>query len=437
MRAGCNVGDFGDAGWDGIAALILAPGVPLTHPEPHAVVKNALAAGVEVIGDVELFCRQRRETAPLTPVVAITGTNGKSTTTALVAHLLRELGHDVQMGGNIGKAVLTLDELSEQRVYVIELSSFQIDLTPSLNPTVGVVLNVTPDHIDRHGTVEHYASVKERLAQRADAPCIGLDDAITRAMADRVAMPDRRITFTNVEARAADADFFAEGTKLYARSWDGDSNPVVEVADIAGVASLRGSHNVQNALAALAALWALRLRFEADGQDLPPVWDKAKLAAALRSFPGLPHRMEEVGRAGTVLFINDSKATNADSTEKALAAFPADIHWILGGKAKDGGITALESYFPRVKKAYLIGAASDEFAGTLDGKVAYERCGTLEAAVKAAAQNAMRAKAGSPVVLLSPACASYDQFRNFEERGDAFRRHVAGLKGVVLRERGA
>jgi UDP-N-acetylmuramoylalanine--D-glutamate ligase len=392
-------------------------------------VKKAQAAGVEVIGDVELLFRERALSCPDAPVVAITGTNGKSTTTALIAHILRDLGCDVQMGGNIGRAVLTLEPPAPDRIYVLELSSFQIDLTPSLKPTVGVVLNVTPDHIDRHGTVEHYAAVKERLAVGAEAVAIGIDDDLTRAMAGRVAPASRLYKFSADAPVPKDAMFFAQGQKLFARDRDGAA--AVEIASVSGVRSLRGRHNTQNALAALAAIRALDDKFAAQGKG-QGLFKSEALARAIASFPGLPHRMEEIGSLGRMLFINDSKATNADSTDKALASWERGIYWILGGKSKDGGITTLEPFFPRIAKAYLIGSASDEFAATLDGKVSYERSETLDAAVAAAVKDAASDTGAEPVVLLSPACASYDQYKNFELRGDHFRRLVTALPGIKL-----
>jgi UDP-N-acetylmuramoylalanine--D-glutamate ligase len=427
-KAGVPLVDLHTADWSQFAALVLAPGVPLTHPEPHWTVKKAQAAGVEIIGDVELFFRERALSSLDAPVIAITGTNGKSTTTALVSHILRELGCDVQMGGNIGRAVLTLDPPSPDRVYVLELSSFQIDLTPTLNPTVGVVLNVTPDHIDRHGTVEHYAAVKERLAVGAEVVAIGIDDDFTRAMAGRVSPASRLYRFSAELPLPAAARFFSEGQTLYTRELGGSAT---EITSLAGVRSLRGRHNIQNALAALAAIQALEDRLAEQGKARG-LFKPEALARAIRSFPGLPHRMEEIGSVGRVLFINDSKATNADSTDKALASWERGIYWILGGKSKDGGITTLAPFFPRIAKAYLIGASSDEFAATLEGKVAFERCGTLDAAVAAAIGDAATDSGAEPVVLLSPACASYDQYKNFEQRGDHFRRLVTALPGVKL-----
>ncbi|MCJ2138915.1 UDP-N-acetylmuramoyl-L-alanine--D-glutamate ligase [Methylobacterium sp. E-066] len=403
--AGIGTQDLREADWSGVIALVLSPGVPLTHPEPHWTVRLAREAGIEIIGDIELFCRERRARAPEAPFVAITGTNGKSTTTALIAHVLAQAGRDVQMGGNIGTAILSLEPPDAGRVHVIEMSSFQIDLTPSLDPTVGVLMNITPDHLDRHGTMEQYAAIKERLISGAGLAVVGIDDGPSRAIADRRTGDLVRVHVPAGDALCTDALTVRDGI---VRDPDGTA-----LADVNGIGSLRGTHNWQNAAVAVAVARALGLTGEA-------------IQAGLSSFPGLPHRMEEVGRRGGVLFVNDSKATNADSTEKALTAF-RDIHWILGGKAKEGGIFPLVPYFQRVAHAYLIGAASDAFAATLEGVVPYTRCETLEVAVPKAAENAAASGAPEPVVLLSPACASYDQFRNFEIRGDRFRELVQAL----------
>ncbi|SFL01372.1 UDP-N-acetylmuramoyl-L-alanine--D-glutamate ligase [Methylorubrum salsuginis] len=401
---GIAVSDLREADWSGFDALVLAPGVPLTHPEPHWTVPLAKAAGIAIIGDIEIFCRERAARAPGAPFVAITGTNGKSTTTALTAHVLRETGRDVQMGGNIGTAILSLEPPAEGRVHVIELSTFQIDLTPSLAPSIGVLLNLTPDHLDRHGTMENYAAIKERVVSSAGLAVIGVDDAYCAAIAARRGEPRMRI---HVEGHGEEAgDLIVQGPRIL----DSDG---ASLADLSGIGSLRGAHNGQNAAVAVAVARALGI-------------EGAALATGLKSFPGLAHRMEGLGRRGRVLFVNDSKATNADSTEKALLAF-RDIHWIVGGKAKEGGIEPLSPLFDRIAHAYLIGASSDAFAATLEGRVPFTRCGTLEVATETAAKAAAASEAPEPVVLLSPACASYDQFPNFEVRGDRFRALVQAL----------
>ena len=412
--AGLTARNLRELDWGQVAALVLAPGVPLTHPVPHWSVLKAREAGIEVIGDIELFCRERRRHAPDAPFVAITGTNGKSTTTALIAHLMQTAGYDTQLGGNIGTAILSLEPPRMGRVHVIEMSSYQIDLTPSLDPTVGILLNVSEDHIDRHGTIENYAAVKERLVagvKPEGTAIIGVDDGFSRAIADRLDQAGKRVVRVSVKNPLADGLYVEHETIL--RSASGARS---EVARLGGIGSLRGQHNAQNAACAAAATLAIGVK-----QDV--------LQQGLRSFPGLAHRMEQVGRRGHVLFVNDSKGTNADATAHALSSF-ADIFWIAGGKPKAGGITSLEGFFPRIRKAYLIGEAAAEFAGTLGNKVPHAMSGTLEVAVAQAAADAEASGLTDAVVLLSPACASFDQFRNFEIRGARFRDLVQALPGV-------
>ncbi len=367
-----------------------------------------------MIGDIELFCRERRHVAPDVPLVAITGTNGKSTTTALVAHLAASAGMDVQLGGNIGTAILSLAPPQAGRVYVIECSSYQIDLALSLDPSVGILINLSEDHLDRHGTMEHYAAVKERLVAgvpKEGTAVVGVDDDWCSVIADRLERSGKPVVRISVQHRLANG-IYAEQQHIM-RVAEGKASAI---AEIAGIGSLRGQHNAQNAACAAAAALALGL-------------SPSAIQAGLRSFPGLAHRMEEVGRRGAVLFVNDFKATNADSSAQALACF-SDIFWIAGGKPKTGGIELLRSFFPRIRKAYLIGQAAREFAATLDGDVPHEITRTLDKALAAAAHDAERSSAAEPVVLLSPACASFDQYRNFEIRGDAFRALVRALPGV-------
>jgi len=412
---GFNVRDLRDLDWSRVAALILSPGVPLTHPQPHWSALLALAAGVPVIGDIELFASERARYGPGVPMVAITGTNGKSTTTALIAHLLRETGIDVQMGGNIGTPILALEPFADNQAFVIECSSYQIDLAPSLTPTIGVLINLSEDHLDRHGSMQHYADVKQRLiagVTEDGAAIIGVDDDWCREIADNAehfGKPVIRISATHALADGVYAQTTARGTQLV-RAQGGVATPI---ADLSGIGSLRGIHNAQNAACAVAAALTLGLRAEA-------------IQRGLASFPGLAHRIEEVARRGDVLFVNDSKATNADSAARALACFD-DIFWIAGGKPKTGGIASLAEFFPRIRKAYLIGEAAADFAATLAGKVPAEIAGTLDAATQMAARDAAASGAKQPVVLLSPACASFDQFPNFEVRGARFKEIVAAL----------
>ncbi len=395
--------------WEQISALVLSPGVPLTHPKPHGVVAHANAAKVPVIGDVELFAREVEGKAP---VIAITGTNGKSTTTALVGHILKECGFDVQVGGNFGNSVLELAPPSAKTIYVLEMSSFQIDLAPGLHPDVALLSNLSPDHIDRHGSMENYAAIKARLLQQASKTgqlLIGVDDDHSAAIFTRLSSNGGAIAHPVSVGKVLGRGIFVVDGMLY----DATQGRATKVMDMADATRLPGAHNWQNAALAYGAV-------------KPYVSDTKAIVAAIASFPGLAHRMEDVGRIGKVQFVNDSKATNADATARALAVYP-DIFWIAGGKAKDGGIDSLAAFFPRIRKAYLIGDAASQFAKTLDGKAPYIMSGTLDAAVALAATDAAASAVAAPVVLLSPACASYDQFKDFEQRGDVFRAQVARL----------
>ncbi|PYE90163.1 UDP-N-acetylmuramoyl-L-alanine--D-glutamate ligase [Phyllobacterium leguminum] len=406
--AGIPTGDLRQADWKDFSSFVLSPGVPLTHPRPHWTVDIARAAGVEIIGDIEMFVRERTRSAPDSPFIAITGTNGKSTTTALIAHIVKSSDRDVQLGGNIGTAVMTLDPPARDKYYVVECSSYQIDLAPSINPTAGILLNLTPDHLDRHGTMQHYADIKERLVAGSDTAIVGVDDSYCAGIADRLERAGKTIIRISKRQTLADG-LFANGPKLM-RSGGGT---VEELVSLEGIGSLRGEHNAQNALAAIAACLAVGLGVE-------------EIRDGLKSFPGLAHRMEQVARRGKVLFVNDSKATNADAAAPALSSFER-IYWIAGGLPKEGGIASLSGFFPRIAKAYLIGEAAPQFAATLGEAAPYEISGTIAAAVQHAARDAAEDGVAEPVVLLSPACASFDQFQNFEKRGEAFREAVMAV----------
>jgi UDP-N-acetylmuramoylalanine--D-glutamate ligase len=401
--------------WEDIAALILSPGVPLTHPKPHGVVEHANRAKVRIIGDVELFAHEIRpdpHQSSKAPIIAITGTNGKSTTTALVGHILTQCGFDAQIGGNIGKSVLELASPSAKTIYVLEMSSFQIDLAPGLTPDVGILSNLSPDHIDRHGTLENYAAIKARLMRQTAKDgqvMIGVDDAYSSAIFTQLSSSGGALAHPVSVGKVLGRGIFVVDGALY----DAMGARAVKVMDMATAARLPGTHNWQNAALAYGAV-------------RPYVSDIKAIAAAIASFPGLAHRMEDVGHIGKTAFINDSKATNADATARALAVYP-DIFWIAGGKPKDGGIESLSEFFPRVRKAYLIGEAAPQFARTLDGKAPYDMSATLDVAVASAAADAAASSVVVPVVLLSPACASYDQYKDFEQRGDIFRTLVSKL----------
>ncbi|MEM7619087.1 MAG: UDP-N-acetylmuramoyl-L-alanine--D-glutamate ligase [Pseudomonadota bacterium] len=396
--------DLRHANWSDYSAFVLAPGVPLTHPEPHWTVRKAKQYDVPILGDTELFFREHKKQGSQSKIIGITGTNGKSTTTALVAHILATNGYNTQMGGNIGKAVLELDLLQDDAFYVIEFSSYQIDLTPSLHPNASALLNITPDHLDRHGTLENYTAIKARIftqLEDGDTAVIGVDDAYCQKIADNL---KGKLAVHHISTEhSVDNGIYAKGGTLHVMEQGRETSQI----SLAGMSSLRGAHNWQNAGIAYHVLQGVGVSHD-------------EIAKGLQSFSGLEHRMQEIARLGDVLFVNDSKATNADAASKALSSFE-HIYWIVGGVAKEGGIASLTEFFPNIEKAYLIGEAADAFSHVLaEHNVAYQNYGTIEGAVAQAAKDAAQSQASEPVVLLSPACASFDQFPNFAKRGDAF-----------------
>lgn len=412
---GLELDDLNRRDWGDIAALVLSPGVPLTHPKPHRVVELAEAVGAPVIGDVELFAQavnalpeKRRP-----KIIGITGTNGKSTTTVLIGHILARTGRRVCVGGNIGNAVLSLDPPRPGSVYVLELSSYQLDLTHSLRSDVAIFLNISPDHIDRHGSFDGYFKAKQRIFEmqtECGYAVIGIDDTETSMLHSRLRARRRDdYVFPIAAGRVCARGVYALGDHVY-DALDSASRPVV---DLDLTPALPGRHNAQNAAAALAAVRLMGVSGRAAGE-------------AMQSFPGLPHRQEIVAEIDGVRFVNDSKATNMEAAQNALSSYD-NIFWIVGGRAKEDGLQALGNARDRVTKAYLIGEAAERFAAELDGQVAFEICGDLDTAVRAAARDAAASAEGG-VVLLSPAAASFDQYKSFEARGDAFRDSVARLK---------
>jgi UDP-N-acetylmuramoylalanine--D-glutamate ligase len=419
---GLPIADFTLDDFSRFDALLLSPGVPLTHPTPHWTVQKAKAAGVEIIGDVELFARTVNAAEPWKrpKVAAITGTNGKSTTTALLGHILSAAGKDALVGGNIGAGVLGLEAMHGGAVYVLELSSYQLDLTSSLKADAAVLLNISPDHLDRHGGMEGYVAAKRRVFQnqgKGDTAVVGVDDPWCQTLCTELLAVNRRTIRPISAGRAMGRGYYALQGMLY----DATGERTLEVADLSRAPGLPGRHNWQNAAAAYAAAVALGVSPK-DASD------------ALMSFPGLAHRMEDVGAVGRVRFINDSKATNADAARQAMSTVPK-FYWIAGGRPKAGGVESLADLFDRVETAYLIGEAADEFARTLEGHAPVRLCGTLERAVSDAYGDAA-ATGQDAVVLLSPACASFDQFPDFEVRGDAFRALVEALVGAPARRAG-
>ena len=362
------------AGFDGV---VVSPGVPINR---HPIADKALAAHVPLIGDIELFS-QARASLPSHKVIGITGTNGKSTTTALIHHIIETAGIPTMLGGNIGLPILDQEALPEGGVYVLELSSYQIDLCHALDCDIAVLLNITPDHLDRYDGFADYAASKERLftMQHVDkVAVIATEDDRTRMIASRINHRLMRVSSK-------------------------------QVGDQSRWPSLQGPHNAQNVAAARAVAEVLGIK-------------AATIEEGLLTYPGLPHRMERVRELGGVLYVNDSKATNPTSTAPALAAYPA-IHWILGGRAKSDELDACAPYFDHVRAAYTIGEAGPMFANILRDRMPVSECVLLDEAVRRASDAAVAGE----TVLLSPACASFDQFRDFEARGDAFRAAVEAL----------
>jgi UDP-N-acetylmuramoylalanine--D-glutamate ligase len=410
---GFPVEDLETADWARFAALVLSPGVPLTHPQPHWTVRKAAAAGVPVVGDMELYARTVAASAPAErpKTVAITGTNGKSTTTALIGWVLSRAGRDARIGGNIGVGVLGLEPPHGGAVYVLETSSYQLDLTQTFKPDVAVLTNLSPDHLDRHGDMTGYVAAKRRIfaaQDAADTAVVGVDDDWGQGICTELLAARRAAVRPISSGRAVGGGVYVLDGVLY----DATGERAVEVADLKRARSLPGRHNGQNAAAAYAAVRALGLSVEA-------------AVEGLMTFPGLAHRMEEVGRNGSVRFINDSKATNADAARQALASYPK-VFWIAGGRAKDGGIDSLTDLFGRVAHAYLIGEAAETFSRTLDGAAPWTISGDMGTAVAQAFVDAA-ATGEEAIVLLSPACASFDQYADFEQRGEAFRAAVQAL----------
>lgn len=387
---------------DGVDLVVWSPGIPHTHPKPHPLAQAARAKGIPLVCDIDLLAQAK----PDNRFLAITGTNGKSTTTTLLAHVLATAGRKVAAGGNLGTPALALPDLGPEGRYVLELSSYQLELCPNLKIHAGVLLNITPDHLGRHGGMEGYVETKRSLFDHMDkggTAVVGIDDDYCTAIAATLCAMEVSVVPISAERRLDDGISIPDGMLL-------DNG--LPIADVRDIAPLPGRHNWQNA----AAVYAM-----ARADDITP----AIIAAGLATYPGLAHRQELVAKAGGVQYVNDSKATNADASAKALACY-THIYWIIGGQAKEGGIASLTSFFPRIDHAYLIGDAANDFAATLGTAVPYTQCGTLDIAVAKAAAAAQHYGPGA-VVLLSPACASWDQFKSFEHRGDVFRDLVTTL----------
>lgn len=403
---------------EGVAVLVVSPGIPHLYPAPHRVIARAMEAGVPVDNDIGLFFRSYAtkdwDGFDQTPrVVAVTGSNGKSTTTALIRHILDEAGRPVQMAGNIGRGVLDIDPAQDGEVVVLELSSYQTELARALTPDVAVFTNLSPDHLDRHGGMGGYFAAKRRLFAEGgpDRAVVGVDEVEGRFLADQLAQgaADDRVIRVSSGTKLEGFGWSVFARKGFLAEWR--KGRQVASIDLREIKGLPGAHNHQNACAAYAACRTLGL-------------GPKEIEAALRSFAGLPHRSQLVGERGGVRFVNDSKATNVDSAAKALQAFDR-IRWIAGGMGKEGGIAALEPLLGSVVKAYLIGHSARDFALQI-GATPHEICETMERAVARAAEEAQPGE----VVLLAPAAASFDQYPNFEKRGEDFMARVKAILGA-------
>lgn len=392
--------------------IVWSPGIPHSLPQPHPAARAAEAAGVPLVCDVDLLV----QACPAARLVGITGTNGKSTTTSLVAHILKRAGRRVAVGGNLGTPALALDDVGLDGVFVLELSSYQLELTPHLHCAVAVLLNVTPDHLDRHGGMAGYVDAKRRIFDHqgpGDTAVVGIDDTPSRTLYDSLRDHTTARLVPVTVGGDSDAGVWVTDGTLHARS--GADTPEW-IADLRAIPTLPGPHNWQNAAAAVAVARALGL-------------STAEILPGLASYPGLPHRQQTVATLNGRRWINDSKATNPDAAARALACYRR-IYWIAGGRPKDADLGPLLPYLDRVSHAFLIGEAAEPFARELTGRVPVTLSGTLDQAVADAHRASRADDADDVVVLLSPACASFDQFRDFEARGQVFRRLVQALASM-------
>ena len=409
-QSGVTLTDIYQEDWGDVETLVLSPGIPDFFPLPHPIAEKARDNGCEIICDVDLLARSNSEAQ----FVGITGSNGKSTTTALIGHMLSHAGLEAAVGGNIGEPVMRLDALGGNGAYVLELSSYQLERVPRLQLNVAILLNISPDHLDRHGGMSGYVAAKKSIFERivcGGKAIIGMDDQVCRGISLEL-MVNSALSIQNIIPISANSrapgGVFIDGTILV----DDLENRQTPIADLAKIQSLPGRHNWQNSAAAYASARIAGIQ-------------EAVIAEALSTFSGLPHRQEIVRVIGNIRFINDSKATNSEATAKALASYE-NIFWIVGGQFKEKSVDILAGALSTVRHAYLIGDSQDLLAEGLDGKVPLTRSGDIETAVHQASK-AARAYGEPAEVLLSPACASFDQFTSFESRGAVFRDLVETL----------
>lgn len=412
-KAGIEIADFIEGCLDGYAALIMAPGIPLHFPKPHPAVEKAREAGIEIIGDLEIFHRSLHGFK----TVGITGTNGKSTTTALIAHVVKESGRNAAMGGNIGVPVFNLPLSGEGGIAVLEMSSYQIDLCPNFAPDIAVLLNITPDHIERHGSMESYIAAKERIFQGAGVAICAIDDPHTIGIYDKIVKAGMRTVIpVSVKKEMAGGVYVREGNLF-----DAIQGEAVNAGSLTGISTLPGTHNQQNICAAFAVCRTLGLTAE-------------EILTHVKTYPGLSHRQFLARLINGIAYVNDSKATNADATARAVACYN-NVYLIAGGRPKEGGLSGLEPYGDKIRHVFLIGEAMDDFAKWLQNmNIPHTKSGSLDIAVLEAhrmAQSERGQPGGAGTVLLSPACASWDQFENFAQRGTVFEALVKTLSEEV------
>lgn len=409
QNIGIKIADFNNLQWSQIASLIVSPGIAITGDKAHWCIKLARQFKVEVIGDIELFARERRFTRVNAPFIAVTGTNGKSTTVALIAHILKQNGLDVQLGGNIGEPIMNLADLSADRFYIIECSSYQIESSPTINPSIGVLVSFYPDHLDRHHTVENYTRIKQHLITRSDSAIVCINDSICEKIASDMLDKGHKTTRIYPKLITSEGDIYIDKSCI-------KLSPTSEI--LLDLSQLNYEYNIHNMAAAVAVCIQLGLK-------------KEKIQSVISSFRGLTHRRQKIARLGQAVFINDSKATNIHSVINAFLDEKRIIHWIAGGLAKSDDISSVLPLLSQVAKVYLIGDSADSFALQLNGKVDYELSKTLDQAVISVTRHVVNSTA-PVVVLFSPGCASFDQYKNFRERGFSFMSHVAGINGIEM-----
>jgi UDP-N-acetylmuramoylalanine--D-glutamate ligase len=395
--------------WESIDKLILSPGVPHHYPAPHPLVARAQLEGLRPLGDMEILCESQKDAR----YIGVTGTNGKSTTTSLIGHILKESGTKVEVGGNLGIPVLELNPLDKEGIYVLEVSSYQLETSPSLHFNVSILLNITPDHLDRHGGMEGYIAAKKLIYRNStpqDTLVISVDDPHCLTIYENLKASSKVKLLPISTCKVLSEGVFVKDGTLYEKS--------KPVQDLKKLERLRGQHNWQNIAAVYGALRSMG-------------FDSESIIQGIETFPGLVHRQQVVTQFMNLTFINDSKATNAEAVAKALVCYQdSPIYWLLGGRAKEGGIDSLKPYFKSIEHAFLFGEAASSFALTLKGHVPFTQVGTMQEAIEKATQMAVEKGKKNSVVLLSPACASFDQFRDFAARGDAFCQTVRDLVKV-------